>query len=246
MRPDGPLPSSAALSSRRMGTRSLKTITAAARALKSYVDEADKNRDGVISANELKRAGYSSGARGQFAKASLSMFAATAKGAPSTSTAELKKTIDTTVKELAAKDLDKDGFLEPGREETALRRSKRLAALYDFAPKSAVEGFGGYGRGESLLSLLSHVTRKTETTFTSAAKVPASVKPFVLQATGTTTLAEAMRVAGGNLTVRRFTDLRTDEAHVLVTWNGDAAGALYAVRRKEQTARVMGSVLQPV
>lgn len=229
-----------------MGTVSLKTLKATATQLKSFVTEADKNKDGIVSAKELKNAGYSSGARGPFARSSLSMFAATAKGAPTTTVAELNKTIDATVKDLTAKDANHDGFLDKGAEVTAARKSKRLAALYDLAPKSAVESYGGYGRNESILTLLSHVTKKTEATYTSAGKVPASVKRWVLEATGTTTLTDALRVAQGNLTVRRFTDVRTDEPHVLVTWAGDAAGSLFATRKKERTATVMGSVLQPL
>ena len=229
-----------------MGTVSLKTLKATATQIKSFVAEADKNKDGVISAKELKNAGFSSGARQPFARSSLSMFAATAKGAATTTVAELNKTIDATVKDLAAKDTNKDGFLDKGAELTAARRSKRLAALHDLAPKSAVEGYGGYGRSESLAMLLGHVTKKTEATYTSAAQVPASVKRWVLEATGTTTLTDALRVAQGNVTVRRFTDLRTDEPHVLVTWAGDAAGSLFATRKKERTATVMGSVIQPL
>lgn len=229
-----------------MGTVSLKTLKATATQLKSFVTEADKNKDGIVSAKELKNAGYSSGARGPFARSSLSMFAATANGAPTTTVAELNKTIDATVKDLTAKDANHDGFLDKGAEVTAARKSKRLAALYDLAPKSAVESYGGYGRNESLLTLLSHVTKKTEATYTSAAQVPASVKRWVLEATGTTTFTDALRVAQGNLTVRRFTDVRTDEPHVLVTWAGDAAGSLFATRKKERTATVMGSVLQPL
>ena len=229
-----------------MGTVSLKTIKATATQLKSFVDEADKNKDGVISAKELKNAGASSGARFPFSRSSLSMFAAAAKGAPMTSVAEVKKTIDATVKELSAKDKDKDGFLEPGAELTAAKRSKRLAALYELAPKSAVEGYGGYGRSESLATLMGHVTRKSEATYTSASEVPASVKPFVLEATGAATVADALRVARGNLTVRRFTDRRTDEAQVLVTWAGDGEGSLFASRRKERTAKVQGSIIQPL
>lgn len=229
-----------------MGTVSLKTLKATATQLKSFVTEADRNKDGIVSAKELKNAGYSSGARGPFARSSLSMFAATAKGAATTTVAELNKTIDATVKDLTAKDANHDGFLDKGAEVTAARKSKRLAALYDLAPKSAVESYGGYGRNESIVALLSHVTKKTEATYTTAAQVPTSVKRWVLEATGTTTLTEALRVAQGNLTVRRFTDLRTDEPHVLVTWAGDAAGSLFATRKKERTATVMGSVLQPL
>lgn len=229
-----------------MGTVSLKTLKRTATQLKSFVAEADKNKDGVISAKELKNAGASSGARQPFARSSLSMFAATAKGAATTTVADLVRTIDATVKDLAAKDANKDGFLDGGAEVTAARKSKRLAALYDLAPKSAVESYGGYGRSESLATLLGHVTRKTEATYTSASQVPASLKRWVTEATGTTTLADALRVAQGNVTVRRFTDLRTDEAHVLVTWSGDSAGSLFATRKKELTAKVMGSILQPL
>lgn len=229
-----------------MGTRSIKTIKATARQLKAYVDEADKNKDGLVSARELKNAGYSSGQRGSFARASLSVFAATAKGAVSTSTTELKKAIDTTVTDLAKKDFDRDGFLEAGGELTSARRSKRLAALYDLAPGSAVQGYGGYGRGgETMANLLGHTRSLTTTTARTPAEVSSTVRPFLLAATGARTVAEALERAGGAVTVRRFHELRTDEAHTLVSWNNDSSGALFANRRKELTARINGSVVQP-
>ena len=219
-----------------MGTVSLKTIKAAAAQLKAYVKNADRNKDGVVTAQELKNAGYSSGAMYPFRTAALSMLNATAKGATQAKLADVKKAIDSTVKQIGTRDYDKDGFIEAGAELTSVEADKPLGALYNFAPTSAVSGYGGYSRGESLNELLSHIgPGSTQNGYTDPAQVPASLKSYVLQATGTTTLADAFAKAGGNIQVRKFRDLRTDELHALISWNGDNAGALFATRRKEMT-----------